>query len=73
MYGGEDEYHELAVEASGAKSSVIEGPSLDIDDSKEYTIIGWNVTSDRSVVQIGEDLFVYLLSTYSPKRFPARY
>lgn len=63
LYGGAGEYHELAVESLDA-GKVLEGPKLDIDDKDGYTIVGWNVTENRSVLQLG-DLHIYLLGTHS--------
>ena len=61
IYGGPGEHHELAI--SGAcDASVVEGSSSGITSKKvgKALVIGWNVSSTRRIVQVG-DLKVLLL------------
>lgn len=61
LYGGPGEHHELAV--SGRSSAkVIEGSESGIDSKqiKKAIVIGWDVSTTRRIVQVG-DLRVILL------------
>ena len=58
VYGGPGELHELAV-ISTKKATVLEG-SVTTKTTNSSTILNWQTSSTRSVVQIG-DLFVYVL------------
>lgn len=62
LYGGNGEYHELAV-SSGSDISVIEGSTSGIaqQSSGDTIIIGWDVSSTRRIVQV-DDLRIFLLS-----------
>ena len=60
VYGGAGETHELAIQAAGA--NVIEGSGVTITNGTNNTVVlNYDVTPDRNVVQVGDNLFVYLL------------
>lgn len=61
LYGGSGEYHEIAV--SGASKSSVVGGSSDGVSSKQVNstlVIGWNVSSDRRIIQV-DDMKIVLL------------
>ncbi len=64
LYGGEGEHHELAVE-SAAAAIVVEGDAASVTSKKisSATIIAWDATSSRRIVQVGQ-LEVYLLGKH---------
>ncbi|KAF2197860.1 hypothetical protein GQ43DRAFT_186375 [Delitschia confertaspora ATCC 74209] len=62
IYGGPGETHELAVEASSA--SVVEG-TASTTRKNGYTIINWEATSDRKVVKVNSNVYIYLLDRNS--------
>jgi hypothetical protein len=61
LYGGPGEHHELAV-SSKSKASVIEGSSSSITTKQieKAIVIGWDVSTTRRIVQVG-DLKIILL------------
>lgn len=61
LYGGPGEHHELAV-SSTSKPSVIEGSSSSITTKQvgKALVIGWDVSTTRRIVQVG-DLKILLL------------
>ena len=61
LYGGPGEHHELAV-SSKLKASVIEGSSSSITTKQvdKAVVIGWDVSTTRRIVQVG-DLQIVLL------------
>lgn len=61
LYGGPGEHHELAV-SSTLKGSVIEGSSSSITTKQvdKAVVIGWDVSTTRRIVQVG-DLQIVLL------------
>ncbi|KAJ5184395.1 Glycoside hydrolase family 35 [Penicillium cf. griseofulvum] len=65
LYGGPGEHHELAV-SSNSKASVIEGSSSSITTKQvgKAVVIGWDVSTTRRIVQVG-DLKIVLLDRNS--------
>ncbi|CAI7573668.1 unnamed protein product [Penicillium discolor] len=65
LYGGPGEHHELAV-SSKSKASVIEGSSSSITTKQvdKAVVIGWDVSTTRRIVQVG-DLQIVLLDRNS--------
>ncbi|THC91551.1 hypothetical protein EYZ11_008991 [Aspergillus tanneri] len=65
LYGGPEEHHELAV-SGRSDVKVIEGPQSGIASKQigKATVIGWDVSSTRRIVQVG-DLRVFLLDRNS--------
>lgn len=61
LYGGADENHEAAFSGQSIYS-VIEGHEFHVAFQKESLIINWNVTNERIIMQVGQDLYLYLLS-----------
>ncbi|GMG01700.1 unnamed protein product [Aspergillus oryzae] len=66
LYGGPKEHHELAI-ASKSNVTIIEGSDSGIVSTRKGSsvIIGWDVSSTRRIVQVG-DLRVFLLEGTSP-------
>ncbi|KAI9813151.1 MAG: hypothetical protein M1827_004373 [Pycnora praestabilis] len=60
LYGGPGEQHEAAFVSTGS-ASVIEGSGVTTAAINESIILNWQTTSNRKVVQIQNDLFVYIL------------
>jgi hypothetical protein len=58
VYGGPGELHELSV-VTTSPATVIEGSGLTTKSMNSTTILNWQTTPGRRVVQIG-DLFVYI-------------
>lgn len=67
LYGGPGEHHELAVSGK-TSASVVEGSSSGITTKKKgnAVVIGWDVSSTRRIVEVGE-LKILLLGMYSSK------
>ncbi|QMW42944.1 hypothetical protein AFCA_007162 [Aspergillus flavus] len=65
LYGGPKEHHELAI-ASKSNVTIIEGSDSGIVSTRKGSsvIIGWDVSSTRRIVQVG-DLRVFLLDRNS--------
>lgn len=64
VYGGPGERHEMAV--SGALATVIiEGPSPQIANVNGSTVLNWQISSTRTVVQLSKELYVYMLDRNS--------
>ncbi|KAI9871392.1 MAG: hypothetical protein M1830_002959 [Pleopsidium flavum] len=60
LYGGPNETHEIAF--SDCKHyEVIEGAGLTVQAKNGALLINWAVTPDRKVIEIEENLFVYIL------------
>ena len=60
IYGGANETHEAAFITS-SNASIVEGGGVEMDSNSGSLILNWAVTPARKVVQIGQDLLVYLL------------
>ena len=63
VYGGPNERHELAVQ-NGGNASVIEGDGVTTSTVNGSTVLNWEVSSTRRIVQLG-NLYVYILDRYS--------
>ncbi|KAJ5575338.1 Glycoside hydrolase family 35 [Penicillium hetheringtonii] len=65
LYGGPDEHHEFAI-STKSSASVVEGSSSSINIKKKgnAVVIGWDVSSSRRIVKVG-DLKVLLLDRNS--------
>lgn len=65
LYGGDGEYHELAV-SSKSDFEVLEGPASGISSKKSGStvIIGWEASSTRRIIQV-DDLRIFLLGKLS--------
>ncbi|KAG7135028.1 beta-galactosidase A like protein [Verticillium longisporum] len=62
LYGGPDEHHEIAIGGAGsADSEVLEGSGVKIEDGDNHTIVAWDVTTDRKLVRVHRDLYIYLV------------
>lgn len=60
LYGGFKERHEAAVCATGAVKT-LEGSGVAVEQRDNLVLLNWEVTPARKIVQIGSDLFIYLL------------
>ena len=60
VYGGSGEHHELAV-TSGGKASVVEGDGVDIGKKGGATVLNWQTSSSRRVVNLAGGLSIYIL------------
>jgi len=63
VYGGSGEQHELSVVTSSLAKQV-EGTGVTTKSTNATTILNWQTSSDRQVVQVG-DLLVYILDRNS--------
>lgn len=59
VYGGPGELHQLAVITSSSAQTV-EGSGVDTSTTGKTTILNWQTSTTRRVVQVG-DLFTYIL------------
>lgn len=64
VYGGPDEHHELAI-ASCANATLIEGSDVTLQNKNGNAIIAFDSSSDRRIVQLENNLFVYILDRNS--------
>ena len=60
VYGGPNEEHELAV-SEGGKAETIEGSDVTTSIKNGATIVHFKTSTDRRVVKLENDLYVYLL------------
>lgn len=60
VYGGPGERHELAV-SDGGEASVIEGEGIQTGNKNGTTVLNWETTSSRKVVQLSNGLHIYIL------------
>lgn len=60
-YGGPGEYNELAF-TNVQHTELVEGAKVTTMQKGGATVIGFTTSSERSVVQVGQNLFVYLVS-----------
>ena len=60
VYGGPGEHHELAV-SNGGKASIIEGADVEIGQKSGTTVLNWDVSAERRIVNLGCGLSVYIL------------
>jgi len=63
VYSGPGEAHELAV-VSSSPATVVEGTGVTTQSSNGTTILNWQTSSTRRVIQVGS-LFVYILDRNS--------
>ncbi|OTA99094.1 glycoside hydrolase family 35 protein [Hypoxylon sp. CI-4A] len=65
VYAGAGEYNEFAISgSSGAQVKKVEGAAsyqATNSDSSDSLVVGWTAAPGGSVIQIGDDLYVYLL------------
>ncbi|KAK6412301.1 hypothetical protein LTR95_017993 [Oleoguttula sp. CCFEE 5521] len=64
VYGGPNEQHELAV-SNGGRAHVVEGSGVKSTTKNGATVLGFQTSSKRRVVQLGCDLDVYILDRNS--------
>ncbi|KAK5111284.1 hypothetical protein LTR85_012225 [Meristemomyces frigidus] len=64
IYGGLGGEHELAV-ASGGHVSITEGSGVKIAQRKGATVLNWQMSSERKVVDLSCDLKIYILDRNS--------
>ena len=60
VYGGPGEQHELAV-SDGGKATVTEGDGVQTGNSNRATVLNWETSSSRKVVQLDGGLHIYIL------------
>lgn len=60
VYGGEGELHELAVLNAG-KATVTEGSGVKTGKKKGATVLNWETSSSRRIVEFGRGLTIYIL------------
>lgn len=63
VYGGPGELHELAI-ITESPAKVVEGSGVTTETTNGTTILNWQTSSTRQVVQVGS-LFVYILDRNS--------
>jgi hypothetical protein len=63
VYGGPNELHELAI-ISNSTATTIEGTGITTQSADGTTILNWQTSTTRRVVQVGS-LFVYILDRNS--------
>ena len=63
LYGGPGETHEASF-ATASNGKILKGSGATIKPTSGSLQLNWAVTSGRQVIQIGTELFVYLLGTY---------
>ncbi|KAK5163099.1 uncharacterized protein LTR77_010883 [Saxophila tyrrhenica] len=64
VYGGDDERHEMAV-SKGGKATIREGVGVKTGKKNDATVLNWETSSSRRVVQLGCGLTVYILDRNS--------
>lgn len=60
VYGGVGELHEIAIKGS-AKTMSSEGSEVLFSNSSDSTILSWTTSTNRQIVQLENDLFIYLV------------
>lgn len=60
VYGGPNEFHELAF-PNFSNASVVEGSNVTITKKGQNIIVNFETSSSRRVVQLGRDVYVYIL------------
>ncbi|KAK3635215.1 hypothetical protein LTR56_014824 [Elasticomyces elasticus] len=70
VYGGPDEQHELAI-SNGGQAVVTEGSDVGVTlgNKNGATIINYQVSSERTVVDLDCDLKIYLLDRFSAYKY----
>ncbi|KAI9761011.1 MAG: hypothetical protein M4579_001274 [Chaenotheca gracillima] len=64
VYGGPKETHELAVSGS-SKPKTVEGDGVTTATKNGATVLNWQTTTTRRVVEVGDKLTVYILDRNS--------
>ena len=64
VYGGEGEHHELAI-SNGGKATVSEGSGVKMGQKGRATVLNWETSSSRRVVQLDGGLTIYILDRNS--------
>jgi hypothetical protein len=64
VYGGEGEHHELAV-SNGGKATLSEGSGVKIGKKDGATVLNWQTSSSRRIVNLGCGLTIYVLDRNS--------
>lgn len=64
VYGGAGEQHELAIVSNSTSASTIEGSGVATQSTNGTTILNWQTSATRRVVQVG-NVFVYILDRNS--------
>ena len=59
VYGGPNEQHEIAVQASSA--TIVEGCDAIIVQKEGYNIVNWNSNPERKIIKVGSNVYIYLL------------
>ena len=64
VYGGPGENHELAV-SNGGKAAIQEGSGVQVGKKDGATVLNWETSSSRRIVQLGRGLSIYILDRNS--------
>jgi len=64
VYGGPHEHHEMAFSSCG-KATIVEGCDVDIQSKNGDTIIAFNTSPERRIVELENNVFVYILDRNS--------
>lgn len=64
VYGGEDEYHELAFKSDMDEPQIKEGSDVDFSKFDGHQVLSWTTSSERRIVSLG-DVDVYILDRYA--------
>lgn len=64
VYGGPNEQHELAI-SEGGQARTIEGSGVTTAVKNGATVIGFQTSSTRRVVELGCELYVYILGEFT--------
>ena len=59
VYGGPNEQHEIAIQASSA--TIVEGNGATIVQKERYSIVNWNSNPERKIIKVGSNVYIYLL------------
>jgi beta-galactosidase len=69
LYGQEGEYHEVAISSSTSATIQSSSSGVTSENAGDQIVIGWNVSSERQIVQV-DDLKILLLSTPTSQSIP---
>jgi hypothetical protein len=59
VYGGPNEQHEIAIQASSA--TIVEGSGATIVQKEGYSIVNWNSNPERKIIKVDSNVYIYLL------------
>ena len=59
VYGGPNEQHEIAIQASSA--TIVEGSGATIAQKEGYSIVNWNSNPERKIIKVDSNVYIYLL------------